>query len=110
MGFSFVRHIDGWPFLDGAGGTILVRIGHRTLVSDGEAMRQAALSGAGIARLARWHVDPDLAAGRLVSLLEEFNPGDEEATHAIYVGQGKHLPARVRAFLDFLAANVRPHA
>jgi DNA-binding transcriptional LysR family regulator len=110
MGFSFVRHIDGWPFLDGASGTVIVRIGHRTLLSDGEAMRQAALSGAGIARLARWHVGPDLAAGRLVPLLEEFNPGDEEATHAIYVGQGKHLPARVRAFLDFLAANVRPHA
>ena len=33
-----------------------------------------------------------------------------EPLHAIYVGQGGHLPARVRAFLDFLAANVRPHA
>ncbi|TIV07924.1 MAG: LysR family transcriptional regulator, partial [Mesorhizobium sp.] len=30
-----------------------------------------------------------------------------ELTHAVYVGQGKHLPARVRAFLDFLVETVR---
>ena len=70
-------------------------------------MRLMALSGAGIARLARWHVDADIAAGRLLPLLEAFNPGDEEVTHAVYVGQGKHLPARVRAFLDFLVETVR---
>ena len=70
-------------------------------------MRRTAIAGAGIARLALWHVEPDIAAGRLVPLLEEFNPGDLEPTHAVYVGQGKHLPARVRAFLDFLAETVR---
>ena len=107
MGFGFVRHIDGWPFLDAAGHAIMVPITGNTLVSDGEAMRLMALAGAGIARLARWHVAADIAAGRLVPLLEEFNPGDEEATHAVYVGQGRHLPARVRAFLDFLAETVR---
>jgi DNA-binding transcriptional LysR family regulator len=76
-------------------------------VSDGEAMRQMALSGAGIARLTQWHVGPDIAAGRLIPILEDHNPGDEEPVHAVYVGQGRHLPARVRAFLDFLVENVR---
>ncbi|ESY64491.1 LysR family transcriptional regulator [Mesorhizobium sp. M0051] len=107
MGFGFVRHLDGWPFLDAAGNSIMVPIIGNTLVSDGEAMRLMALAGAGIARLARWHVAADIAAGRLVPLLEDFNPGDEEATHAVYVGQGRHLPARVRAFLDFLGESVR---
>jgi len=107
MGFGFVRHLDGWPFLDAEGGAIMVPITGNTLVSDGEAMRLMALAGAGIARLARWHVAADIAAGRLVPLLEDFNPGDEEATHAVYVGQGRHLPARVRAFLDFLGESVR---
>ncbi|MER9138114.1 LysR family transcriptional regulator [Mesorhizobium sp. M0047] len=107
MGFGFVRHLDGWPFLDAAGNSIMVPIIGNTLVSDGEAMRLMALAGAGIARLARWHVAADIAAGRLVPLLEDFNPGDEEATHAVYVGQGRHLPARVRAFLDFLVESVR---
>ncbi|MFD2052561.1 LysR substrate-binding domain-containing protein [Mesorhizobium calcicola] len=107
MGFGFARHIDGWPFLDAAGNAIMVPITGNTLVSDGEAMRLMALAGAGIARLAYWHVAADIAAGRLVRLLEDFNPGDEEATHAVYVGQGRHLPARVRAFLDFLGESVR---
>jgi DNA-binding transcriptional LysR family regulator len=79
----------------------------KSLVSDGESMRLMALAGGGIARHALWHVGPDIAAGRLVPLLEEFNPGDDEPIHAVYVGQGKHLPARVRAFLDFLVENVR---
>ncbi|MFK0689298.1 LysR family transcriptional regulator [Mesorhizobium sp. IMUNJ 23033] len=107
MGFRFARHIDGWPFVDRADRSIVVPTTGSALVSDGEAMRLMALSGAGIARLARWHVAADIAAGRLVPLLEDFNPGDEELTHAVYVGQGKHLPARVRAFLDFLVETVR---
>ncbi|WP_027037285.1 LysR substrate-binding domain-containing protein [Mesorhizobium ciceri] len=107
MGFGFVRHLDGWPFLDADGRAIMAPITGNTLVSDGEAMRLMALAGAGIARLARWHVAADIAAGRLVSLLEAFNPGDEEPTHAVYVGQGRHLPARVRTFLDFLGESVR---
>ena len=107
MGFGFVRHIDGWPFVDAEGRAVMVPITGNTLVSDGEAMRLMTLAGAGISRLARWHVAADIAAGRLVALLEDFNPGDEEATHAVYVGQGRHLPARVRAFLDFLAETVR---
>ena len=107
MGFGFVRHIDGWPFLDAQGNAVMIPITGNAQVSDGEAMRLMTLAGAGISRLARWHVAADIAAGRLVPLLEDFNPGDEEATHAVYVGQGRHLPARVRAFLDFLAESVR---
>lgn len=107
LAFGFVRHIDGLPFVDAKGAPVMVPIVGNSTVSDGEAMRLTTLAGAGIARLARWHVEPDIAAGRLVPLLEAFNPGDEEPTHAVYVGQGKHLPARVRAFLDFLAETVR---
>lgn len=107
MGFGFVRHIDGWPFVDAAGAAVIIPITGNALVGDGEAMRLMTLAGAGISRLARWHVAADIATGRLVPLLEAFNPGDEEVTHAVYVGQGRHLPARVRAFLDFLGENVR---
>lgn len=106
--FSFSRLIEGWPFRDRVEGEIRIRPGGNALLSDGEAMRVAALSGLGLARLSRFHIARDIEAGTLVPVLEDLNPGDEEALHAIYVGQGGHLPARVRAFLDFLVANVRP--
>jgi hypothetical protein len=37
-----------------------------------------------------------------VPLLEECNPGDVELIHAMFVG-GSMVPARVRAFVEFLA-------
>ena len=48
----------------------------------------------------------DIDAGRLVPVLEDFNPGDLAPIHAVYLGKPGHLPARVRALLDFLAAQV----
>lgn len=47
----------------------------------------------------------EIAAGRLVPLLEDYNPGDIEEIHAVFVG-GTNLPARVRAFVDFLVENL----
>ncbi|MBN9115637.1 MAG: LysR family transcriptional regulator, partial [Pandoraea sp.] len=107
MAFNFDRQVQGWPFLDGAGGiTHYPQVGNM-VVSDGEIMRKLAVQGLGLARHSRYHVDDDLRAGRLVTVLDDYNPGDLEPVHAVYVGQGGHLPARVRAFLDFLVANVR---
>ncbi len=60
----------------------------------------------GIARVGSFSVASELASGRLVPVLEEFNPGDVEQIHAVFVG-GASTPARVRAFVDFLAARLR---
>jgi DNA-binding transcriptional LysR family regulator len=60
----------------------------------------------GIARLALFHIGPDIEAGRLRPLLEDRNPGDVEEIHAVFVGHGGRLPARVRAFVDYLAERI----
>ncbi len=73
--------------------------------SDGEALRRPAWPAwawGGWPRSRR----EDIAAGRLIPVLEAYNPGDLEEVHAVYVGQGGYLPLRVRAFLDFLAERV----
>jgi DNA-binding transcriptional LysR family regulator len=106
LGFCFTRHIEGWPFADDKGSTTIALTGN-ALVSDGEALRQLALSGLGLARLSSFHIMPDIKAGRLVPVLEKYNPGDIETMHAVFVGQGGHLPARVRALLDYLTRHVR---
>jgi len=71
---------------------------------DGETLRQLAIAGAGVARLSLYHIQHDIDAGRLVPLLEEFNPCEVEPIHAVYIGKAGTLPARVRAVLDFLVA------
>jgi DNA-binding transcriptional LysR family regulator len=104
--FGFAKWENGWPFKIG-GETIAVMPSGNALVSDGEAMQHLAVAGMGLARLARFHVEADIEAGRLVPVLEAFNPGDIEPIHAVFVGHGGQLPARVRAFLDYLVETVR---
>ncbi|HST94907.1 MAG TPA: LysR family transcriptional regulator [Microvirga sp.] len=106
LGFSFARQSNGWPFRDKDGHVSAVVPTGNAQISDGESMRLLVLTGLGISRLSRFHVGPDVEAGRLVPLLEAYNPGDTESIHAVYVGGG-HLPARVRAFLDYLVETVR---
>ncbi|WP_119271888.1 LysR family transcriptional regulator [Taklimakanibacter deserti] len=107
LGFCFARHIEGWPFIDENGASQTLVLDGNALVSDGEALRQVALAGLGLARLSSFHITPDIEAGRLVPVLEKYNPRDIETMHAVFVGQGGHLPARVRAFLDYLTRHVR---
>jgi DNA-binding transcriptional LysR family regulator len=107
LGFCFSKQFEGWPFLDGKGGVVTVPPVGNVLISDGEAMQQLAIAGTGLARLTRFHIERAIKAGWLVPVLEAFNPGDVEAIHAVFVGHGGQLPARVRAFLDYLVENVR---
>ena len=106
IGWTFSRTLAGWPFR-GEAGVETCNAPPIVRASDGEAARQFALGGVGLARLSRFHVGPDIDAGRLVAVLEEFNPGDREDIHAVFLGRGGPLPARVRAFVDFLAEHVR---
>ena len=73
----------------------------------GDALRTLALSGVGLVRLGSFIVRDDIAANRLVPVLEEFNPGDNDEVHAVYLGQGRLLPVRIRAFLEFLAERIK---
>ena len=68
--------------------------------------RRLALAGQGVTRLSLFHIRPDIKAGRLVPMLEAYNPGDVEEVNVVYVGHGGRLPARVRALIDFLAEEV----
>lgn len=98
--FSFRRSVDSWPFrVDG-------KIVHRPVQgsffgNSGEVVRLMAVAGGGIARHGRFHVAQDLAAGRLVEVLPDHNPGDGEDIHALYAPEDR-AAARIRAFLDFL--------
>lgn len=103
--FNFARQSNEWPFLIDGQRVSLPAHG-RVTIGDGESARRLALAGQGLTRLALFHVAADIASGALVAVLQDFNPGDVEDINAVYVGHGGHLPARVRAFIDFLVATV----
>ena len=106
IGWTFFRTIGGWPFRTGKT-TEPFSPPPVARASDGEGARLLALGGIGLARLALFHIHADIEAGRLVPVLEEFNPGDHEDIHAVHLGQGGPVPARVRAFIEFLSDQIR---
>jgi len=106
LGSNYRRNVPDWPLrVDGR--TIDVPVAGNVRAGDGEALRLLALQGVGLARLSLYHVQADIAAGRLVPVLEAFNPRDMAPIHAVYLGKPGRLPARVRAVLDFLMAHAR---
>lgn len=48
-------------------------------------MRLLAIEGVSIARLGNFHIKADLQAGRLVPLLQAYNPGDTAEVNAVFV-------------------------
>lgn len=107
IGYNFRRSMAEWPFRQLQDGTISYSpLNGRVQVNNGETVRRLAIAGLGLARLARFHVQPDIDAGRLVPVLEDFNPGDTETFSAVYVGH-EHLAARIRAFVDFLSTHMK---
>lgn len=106
LGFGYTRAVDGWPLREN-GAPVVVPPTGRVKVSDGEGLRHLSLAGVGLARLAAFTVRNDIAAGRLVPVLDSLDTGATEAFHAVYVGYGGPLPSRVRALLDFLAEEGR---
>lgn len=99
--FNFFRAESSWPFLVN-NAVEWIPIKGSIEANNGETLAQLAVLGMGIVRLGEFLVVPNIETGRLIPILQDFNPGDAEDVHAIFVG-GSHTPARVRAFVDFLA-------
>lgn len=104
LNFNFRRAEPVWPFrVDGRDMALSVR--GNIEANNGETLGQLAAAGVGIARVGAFSVADDIAASRLVPILEDFNPGDVELIHGVFVG-GANTPARVRVFVDFLVARL----
>jgi DNA-binding transcriptional LysR family regulator len=106
LDFTYRRRVPDWNFKV-RGELLQVPVRARVRASDGEGLRQLALAGAGLAWLSHYHVARDLDAGRLVAVLDRFNPRERVPISAVYLGKPGRLPPRVRAVLDFLDAEIR---
>ncbi len=97
----------GWAFrvprdaqVDGGSEIIHLKPGGPLDCSDGQVLHDWCLAGYGIAWRSTWEVESEIAAGRLVPVLEDF-AAPPNGIYAVFP-QRKHLPLRVRLWIDFL--------
>jgi len=94
-----------WRFVDDAGAAAAVRVDATFVTNDGEAAHRLALAGSGIALKSIWDVGDDLLAGRLARVLPHHAIA-AAPLHAVYPHR-KNVPPRVRAFVDYLKAELQ---
>ena len=89
-----------------AGGPFAVAIDGKLKANNGDALCEAARAGLGVYYAPTFLVGDDLRAGRLVPVLEAFED-PALSIYAVYPHR-RHLSAKVRAFVDYLAASFGP--
>ncbi|MBD1389904.1 LysR family transcriptional regulator [Neiella sp. HB171785] len=102
LGFVGSNNLNRWPLQPA------LAIQPHLSASNGEVVRQLALAGHGIACLSRFMVAPDIAEGRLRSVLSsQLVAGSErELVHAVYY-RSSGLAPRVSVLLDYLQQHLK---
>ena len=96
---SEASQVRGWAFQI-EGELVHLKPGGPLDCSDGQVLHDWCLAGHGITWRSTWEVASDIAAGRLQPLLEKF-AAPPNGIYAVFP-QRKHLPLRVRLWIDFL--------
>lgn len=92
-----------WTF--GLEDEICVPVNARLTCNTNDAAIAAAVAGFGLSRFQSYQVAPEIEAGRLKVVLAEYEraPVPVHIVHA----EGRKVPARIRAFVDFAADRLR---
>lgn len=96
---SNYKHKDRWVFGQGEK-SISIPIHSRININSARAVSELLLNGQGISLLPSFVVQKEIEDGRLVRLLEEYEP-QSTGVYALYPHR-KHLSAKVRLFIDAL--------
>jgi DNA-binding transcriptional LysR family regulator len=105
--FAGLRQGRAWTYLRGEE-RVVVPVSPRLELSDGWALRLAALEGVGVVQLPAIIVGHDLREGRLVQILNDWQ-GRPVPLHAVYP-DNRLIAARVKTFVAFLAAKAKAEA
>jgi DNA-binding transcriptional LysR family regulator len=98
--YEYVSPRNVWRFRDPGGAERSVRVSGNLHSNNGDLLAEVAARGAGIVFEPAFIVGPEVRAGRLVPLLQDFDP-HAAPIYAVYPSR-KHLSAKVRLFVDFL--------
>lgn len=100
-------HGSTWSFIGPSGETESVELDPAYNVNSSHMLRQAALSGMGIAVLPESYVAQDIEVGSLVRLLPGHTLKDADKEVSIVYPGRRHVSAKTRAFVDFALAYFR---
>jgi DNA-binding transcriptional LysR family regulator len=96
--YSLLSSGPTWSFTDGSS----VKVTGNFLADNPNALRIAALSGAGVVVNARWLFEQDLASGALIEVLPDHEPVPMPIH--IMLPSGRYIAARTRALVEFIAS------
>ncbi len=102
--FTAASEPNDWRFGSGAE-AVTVRVNGRFRTDNGDAMREAVLSGLGFALLPTWFFAEEITSGRLQTVLSDWQPPAMPIT-AVYPTR-RNLAPRTRAVIDFLVDEYR---
>jgi DNA-binding transcriptional LysR family regulator len=98
-------YLSQWTVRKGAA-TVNLDVKGNIGANSGEILRSLVSTGLGIARLSEFNVGAEIAAGRLVRLLPDFEMDLGEPVFAIYASK-RNISHRLKVFLDFLDEKFR---
>jgi DNA-binding transcriptional LysR family regulator len=98
--YSYLSNLNEWRYR-GPDGPFAVRVDGPMRGNNGDLLRAAAVAGLGVVRSPTFIVGCDLVEGRLEQVLAEYED-DDRGIYAVYP-HNRHLSAKVRAFVDFMA-------
>ncbi len=102
-----VGTLDLWTFRGGDGKPIVRKVSPVLRINDGEAVRNAACAGLGIAWMATWCAADEIRSGSLVPVLPEYPMVSTQTLWALYPSS-RELAPKVRVFIDWLVARFGP--
>ena len=100
--YEYLNPRNEWRFVDRAGTEYRIRVAGNVHTNNGDMHAAVAAQGLGICFEPDFIVAAHLEAGRLVAILPDYTP-PAASIYAVYPSR-RHLSAKVRAFVDFVAA------
>jgi DNA-binding transcriptional LysR family regulator len=98
--YTHLSTVNEWHF-DGSAGPIRVRVQGNFRANNSEAVREAVLSGIGVAVTPTWLFRDEITKGLVKIVLRQYEP-TRLPIHAVYPSR-RLLSAKVRAVIDFLS-------
>lgn len=106
LAYSNVDDQIYWQFCDSKSDRLLaIDVPCKFRANNGEALREAAMAGLGIAALPTFVISKELASGKLVPLLEKYQR-PPVYMYTVFPTR-RHLAAKVRAFVDFMVEELK---